>query len=226
MIAAIDGACKRNGKPDCYSSGVAFIQTDAGEMFYKARFETESTNQRGEINGLLLALEVAAKDERIDMDEDIIILTDSEYLHNTVAYGWVAKWAANNWQGSAGRVKNSDLWDSAYKLIKQLNRNRERIFMQWTKGHLLPYRESLVTQSLIADPSGIDLYGRISVVANRPSEKNRIAADFNFNREKHEKSELPQQLAVEWVVLNTTADCLASFVVRTADAVLTEKGEK
>ena len=55
MLIAIDGACKRNGEPDCFSTGVAWFITDTGDMFFKAACETQSTSQRGELSGAELA---------------------------------------------------------------------------------------------------------------------------------------------------------------------------
>ena len=78
MLIAIDGACKRNGEPDCFSTGVAWFITDTSDMFFKAACETQSTSQRGELSGLLEALKYAT--ENAAEDEDVIIVTESEYM--------------------------------------------------------------------------------------------------------------------------------------------------
>ena len=212
MLIAIDGACKRNGEPTCSSSGVAWIQTEDGQFLFKSRFETCSTNQRGEINGLLEALIYAVKNAT--PDEDIIIVTDSEYLHNTVAYEWYAKWKSNNWIGSVGLVKNADMWKKISSLLEALN---GRVFMQWTKGHLMAYTPGNINQAMQADPTGVELYTRIMSVANRDSERSRIIADFLRQRIEHDKSTVPDALAIDWVIANTVADCIASYVVRIMD---------
>ena len=94
MLIAIDGACKRNGEPDCFSTGVAWFITDTGDMFFKAACETQSTSQRGELSGLLEALKYAT--ENAAEDEDVIIVTDSEYMFNSVDKEWCLKWRAGS----------------------------------------------------------------------------------------------------------------------------------
>ena len=218
MLIAIDGACKRNGDPTCSSAGVAWIETEAGEFVYKAKFETGSTSQRGEVNGLLVALKYAV--ENASPEEDIIIVTDSEYLYNTVTLEWVKKWQANNWTGATGKVKNSDLWAIAWNYLTNLNRQQERVFMQWTKGHLIHYTPGNIKQAMRDDPLGIELYTRISSIANRGSERSRIIKDFIRERSEHDKESPPDDIALEWVISNTVADCLATYIVQAMDNLI------
>lgn len=215
MLIAVDGACKRNGLPTCSSSGVAWIQTEEGDYLFRSRFETCSTNQRGEINGLYEALKYAS--EHAKEDEDIIIITDSEYLHNTVALDWVGKWARNNWIGATGPVKNPDMWSNVYKLLQDINLHHERVFMQWTKGHLMAYTPGNINQAMAVDPEGIELFSRITTIANRESERSRIISEFMRERREHEKATIPGDVALEWVIANTVADCIASYIVRVMD---------
>ena len=123
MLIATDGACKRNGQPTCSSVGVAWIQTDTGDMLFKSKFETCSTSQRGEINGLLEALQYAVQNAAAN--EDIIIITDSEYLYNTVSLDWCFKWRAANWRTGSGEIaKNADLWAIACMLLDELGEKK------------------------------------------------------------------------------------------------------
>lgn len=218
MLVAIDGACKRNGQETCSSTGVAWIQTESGDMLFNARFEQCSTSQRGEINGLVAALLYAQQYAR--PDEDIIIVTDSEYLHNTVMLDWAMKWRANNWIGSQGTtVKNHDMWNVVCDLLDTINIHSERVFMQWTKGHLISYTPSNVKKAMKTDPTGIELYSRIMAIANRPSEHDRIICDFIYNRKEHGKPCPPPEVCLEWAIINTIADCLATYVETTMDAL-------
>jgi ribonuclease HI len=220
MLIAIDGACKRNGTPECMSCGVAWIQTEKGDMLFVANVEaTGSTNQRGEINGLLEALKYAV--QHAGPDEDIVIITDSEYLHNTVMLEWYIKWHHNNWHGATGPVKNADLWSEVYDLLFKLNNPVERVFMQWTKGHLIHYTPGNTKKAMVADPSGVELHMRISSIANRESERGRIISDFTRQRLEHDRVEVDKDTALAWVIANTVADCLASFIVKT----LNEQGK-
>ncbi len=217
MLIATDGACKRNGKPDCLSVGAAWIQTEQGDFRVRTKIEkTGSTSQRGEINGLLKALEYA-KDNRTP-DEMIVIITDSMYLHNTVEKQWLQRWVHNGWKSTTGDVKNRDLWEIILGYINEIG--QENIAMQWTRGHLISYSPGKVKRALNTDPSGIELYARIHAIALRPFEQTRIAADVNANRHAAEHMTLPLEIAVVYAVMNATADCLATYIANEANAIL------
>lgn len=217
MLISTDGACKRNGTPECCSAGVAWVQTDAGEMYFKSKYETQSTNQRGEINGLILALEEAYS--KAAQDEVIVIVTDSEYLYNTIELGWSFKWEAAHWNGAAGPVKNADMWCTVNALLRAINRDEERVFMQWTKGHLFSYSTGNIKRAMCEDPSGVELFSRISSVAMRTSERERIINDFLANIKDHDKAAPPREECLTRCIANVMADCLASYIVRTMDNI-------
>lgn len=212
MIISTDGACKWGGTPECVSCGVAFIQTVDDNMLFKALVEDASTSQRGELNGLILALEYAV--ENLDY-EDTIIITDSEYLYNSVMKEWCFKWRQNNWQGSTGIVKNVDKWERITELLDKLGPSN--VFLQWTKGHLISnLSPSLVKRIMNTDNTGLQLYSNIQSFANRPSDKQRIADELNKHRVEHGLHKLPDDTAIEWVSMNVMADLLAGYIKDTA----------
>lgn len=216
MIIATDGACKRNGDPTCASIGVAWVLDD-DKMQFKATFESESTSQRGELNGLLQALIFA--EENMDADDSLSIITDSEYLFNTIEKDWVHRWARQNWVGATGPVKNQDLWEQILMLLDS-DKLMDNVFMQWTKGHLISYTPANVRRAMRDDPSGLELYTRIMSVARRPADMPRIIKDFQYNRVQHHLSMVSADYALEWAVANTMADCLASYLVSVFDDLL------
>lgn len=214
MLIATDGACKRLGKPDCTSTGVAWIVPEDGKVCFKVGFEQNSTSQRGEINGLLKALQYAVKNLRTD--EDLIIITDSEYLLNTVSLDWCFKWRADGWRtGSGEQAKNKDMWEDVCELLMSIG--KDRVYMQWTKGHLMHYTPGLVKISMKTDQTGVDLYSKILTMVNRPSERGRIVKEFNDNRVTHEQHALPEDTAIEFVVANVMADLLAGYIQTVLD---------
>lgn len=215
MLIAIDGACKRNGEPTCVSAGVAWIQTEQGDFLFKAKFEHQSTSQRGELNGLTEALEYAA--ENVTDDEVVIIITDSEYLYNSVMLGWSLKWEQQAWVGATGEVKNVDMWQHINDLLRQLD---GKVFLQWTKGHLISYTPGNVKKAMAYDETGVELMTRITAIANRPYDKQRIIKDFNQHRREHGHIITPDNMSFDWAVANTVADCLAMYLVRTFDDLL------
>lgn len=215
MQIAIDGACKRNGEPTCVSMGVAWIQTEQGDFLFKSKFEHQSTSQRGELNGLTEALEYAVANA--EEDEDIIIITDSEYMYNTVALGWSLKWERQAWVGATGEVKNVDMWKHVNELLHKLD---GRVFMQWTKGHLISYTPGNIKKAMMYDETGVELMTRIVAMASRPYDKQRIINDFNRHRKDHGHLSPPDDIAFDWAVANTVADSLASYLVKTLDDLL------
>lgn len=53
---------------------------------------------------------------------DVEIYSDSAYVINAFNQGWIYNWLKNNWQTSGKEtVKNKELWQELYNLIKQHN---------------------------------------------------------------------------------------------------------
>ena len=212
ILIAIDGACKRNGQPDCISVGAAWIQTEDGKLLFKSKLETCSTSQRGELNGLLEALRYAVG--QASPTEDIILITDSEYIYNTVALSWCFKWRDNGWTNADGNeTKNTDMWTEVCQLLDALNNPVERVFIEWTKGHCVHYTPGNTKMAMRIDPSGIELYTRISTIAHMPANMDNIIAKFLTERREHDKPAVPREVALEWAIANATVDCIASYVV-------------
>lgn len=224
MIIAIDGACKRNGDPTCSAVGVAWIETEDGNLLFKAFFETGSTNQRGEIYGLIEALLYAVNN--IKYREDVIIITDSQYLADAINKDWCFKWRDNGWTNADGQpTKNAQLWDKVCRLIMHLSNNESMIFVEWTKGHLMSYTPGNTKKALLADPTGIELNLRIAAMANIPANKVMIVNKFADERKKHDQFPLPNNVALDWVIRNTVADRLAHYIVNEFDKQIIEKEE-
>lgn len=155
----------------------------------------------------------------MDADDSLSIITDSEYLFNTIEKDWVHRWARQNWVGATGPVKNQDLWEQILMLLDS-DKLMDNVFMQWTKGHLISYTPANVRRAMRDDPSGLELYTRIMSVARRPADMPRIIKDFQYNRVQHHLSMVSADYALEWAVANTMADCLASYLVSVFDDLL------
>ena len=148
LTISIDGACRRNGKPSCVSSGGVFIMHPSGEMETHAVYEHGSTNQRGELFALLTALEYLA-----NANVEACIITDSEYIFNAMTKQWYVNWPYNNWLTAAGEpVKNSDIW----KKIGSVELN-EPVHFYHIKGHCIPFGKVTATKMLDADHTGASL---------------------------------------------------------------------
>lgn len=211
MLIGIDGACKWGGTPECVSCGVAFVVREDGHMEYKSIVEDASTSQRGELNGLICALTYAK--ENCTEDKNIVIVTDSEYLYNSVEKEWYSKWKRNNWVGASGPVANVDKWISICDLLEALETADAAVAMQWTKGHLISGLTPGMVKSIMRnDPTGIALYSNIQTLATRVPTKERLVKEFNDKRLKQGCHTLPEEFVIEQVCMNVTADLLAGYI--------------
>lgn len=158
IIIAIDGASRRPGTPECIAVGacvVRDIQTSK-VITHGAVAEFQSSSQRGEILGLILALEQCLNQEY----ETCYILTDSEYVFNTVDKEWYRNWANKRWKTvDGGDVKNKDLWESVMGLMDALE-DRDIVYYH-IKGHVIPFGKATARNLTEKDPTLQLLYKEI-----------------------------------------------------------------
>lgn len=124
-IYYIDGACKRNGKPDCLASWAVCAEYDAS-LEARGLVEESPSNNSAELTAAIRACEIA-KDKN---QTEITIVTDSRYLHSAVTQ-WIEKWTSNDWQDHKRKqVINTDLF-------KRLIEAKKDLKIEWlhVKGH-------------------------------------------------------------------------------------------
>lgn len=211
VIVSIDGACRRNGKPDCLSTGVAFVKQ--GDTFSTSYvMEMGSTNQRGEIKALIQALKEAKM-----LQQDIILITDSEYVFNTVKKSWVQNWRNKGWiTGSGTPVKNQDLWE---EIVVMLDEFEHEIVPFHIKGHLFPFGKVAAADLIKRDPTGEFLYRTIyqRVTSQWDSRQEGIQHALELYRRNNEH-EPPLESFVEIIVCNTVSDLMAGYWVEQLDS--------
>ena len=219
-VISIDGACRRNGKPDCVSAGGVFIQQFVdGECLYTDLMycsEFNSTNQRGEIKALSSAL--AWIDMQCSWGESVQIITDSEYIFNTMTKEWFIGWESRNWLTAAGEpVKNADLWKSIYELHKQCS--NIDINYYHIKGHCISFGKVTANRLLDEDDSGSKLLQEIykkydaSLATKQDTFENAQELSYRNNGFR-----LPDDIFRRFVVANTMADAIATKEVDAADS--------
>ena len=208
---AIDGACRRNGKPDCVSAGACFILVeDKGieQGFVVSTHEVESTSQRGELYGLLLAMENV-----VSHPMDTVIITDSEYLFNTVTKEWVERWKATGWLTAEGNpVKNQDLWEQIWSVYSSI---KEHVTMFHIKGHLLSVGIKKYHDLMYADVTGYSLYKWVrdnKTIREDRLEHALVLSDTNNGF----KPDLP--LLQKFAAMNVTVDAAANLCVENYEA--------
>lgn len=211
IVASIDGACRRNGRPDCTSAGGVFILHPTGETEVLSAYEYRSTNQRGELLALLKAL-----DYIVAAEQEAQVVTDSEYIFNAMTKQWYDSWMKKGWvTSSGGEVKNKDIWLEIYKVMA---RAAEDIHFYHIKGHCISVGKVTASKLLDMDRTGTRLRHAATHKFDESLDKKRDV--FNAAQELSEKNngfKLPPDVFKLFVVINTVADAIATKVVEAAD---------
>jgi len=116
-----DGSCL--GNPG--NGGWAFLMQDGDKFTAKSGFQKETTNNQMELTAAIEALNynIVRKDE-------IILITDSNYVKNGISE-WIKNWKKNNWKtATKSNVKNRNLWEKLDELNSKLN-----VKWEWVKAH-------------------------------------------------------------------------------------------
>lgn len=118
-----DGACSPN--PGLGGWGAVLLSEQFGARKEISGAEAETTNNRMELTAAIRALETLKRPCVVEL------FTDSQYVRNAFAEGWLDKWQRNGWK-SAGRkpVLNEDLW----RRLLELGAVHE-IRWHWVRGH-------------------------------------------------------------------------------------------
>lgn len=218
LSISIDGSCKRNGQPNCVSAGGVFMiavpdNTDPAAATVAAyhtisAIAKESTNQRGELLALLLALEYIADAQT----RDVQIITDSEYIYNAINNEWYANWQRKGWLTAAGEpVKNRDMWEKAAELLSMIHATETELVVYHIKGHCIPFGKVTAEALLHKDPSGKALYYSVlekydSIQHLKQDTLDQARALFLRNN----KFELSDELLRLFVARNIVADIVAT----------------
>lgn len=216
---AIDGACRGNGKPECVSAGGVFIfdvNTDKTRIL--TAFESHSTSQRGELIALQLAM-----NEVYDSRVGACIITDSEYIFNTMAKEWYKGWESRSWRtATLGSVKNVDLWKSIAKLADRCYAEDIGVTFYYIKGHCISFGKKTASTLLSTDETGMSLY-RAVVDKYQQTHNSKLEAliDAQELSEKNNGYALPGNILQNFVVMNTVADAIATRCVESVASLFT-----
>lgn len=225
LVISIDGACRRNGKPDCVASGAVFIkQYDEYNNLVAtcplSMWELKSTNQRGELLALLKALDYIYASE-----QHAQIITDSEYIFNAMTKDWFVGWESRGWKTAMYEpVKNSDIWKSIKQVYdKCINDKNLEVLFYHIKGHCIPFGKVTANTLLDKDTSGMTLlnevYKKYDKVASTPK-REQLLCSANELSLKNNGYTLSDALLRDFVVANTVADAIATKCVDIADSLL------
>lgn len=221
LVMAIDGACRRNGKPDCVASGGVFIEQrdEHGLQCTKllSNYETCSTNQRGELLALITALDYAWS-----AHQPTQIITDSEYIFNAMTKEWFVGWESRDWlTASYEPVKNSDLWREIKAVYDKCRFADIDIIFYHIKGHCISFGKVTANTLLSKDSTGKllldEVYKKYDATASLKADKLRDANELSI---KNNGFWLEPEVLRHFVVINTMADAIATKCVDAADALM------
>lgn len=216
---AIDGACRRNGKPDCVSAGGLLLQRFSDEGVLESSFtigvtEKKSTNQRGEMLALIKALSILV--DVCGLDDEATIVTDSEYLFNAMTKGWVSSWEAKGYKTAEGNdVKNQDLWRKIYILSQEIV---GPVQFYHIKGHLIPFGKVTGEKLLNYDPTAqvfCEAFGE-NYTAKLPTKADEFIKANELSTRNNGFPFDPETMK-EFVTINAVADFVAGIYVARAD---------
>lgn len=112
-----DGACSGNPGP----GGFGAILVYKGKEKIIAQGYAHTTNNRMELMAVIAGLE-----QLKTPGWNVVVVTDSKYVSDAINLRWIQGWVKKGW----AKVKNPDLWQRLYSLLKQ-----HQVKFQWVKGH-------------------------------------------------------------------------------------------
>ena len=115
-----DGSCEGNPGP----GGWAAIIINNSKKEEICGGERLTTNNRMEITAVMEALKLVQTETKLSL------FTDSQLVVNTFMT-WAANWEKLGWVRKTGPIKNLDLVQNTYKLIKKL----PDVELQWIPAH-------------------------------------------------------------------------------------------
>ena len=120
VVIFTDGACLGNPGPGGYG---AILQYGEHRRELSGGYR-RTTNNRMELTAAIKALEA------LKQHCDVTLVSDSEYVVNSIAKGWARNWAAKQWRRKGGVVPNWELWERLLELTE-----RHELRVQWVEGH-------------------------------------------------------------------------------------------
>ena len=121
VIIYTDGSSRGNPGPGGYGaillSGKHVKEQSGG---YK-----KTTNNRMELMAVIVAIEA------LRMPSEVEVFSDSKYVINAMAKGWMHGWRQRGWAKADKKpLKNVDLWRRVYDAIQS-----HEVTWTWVKGH-------------------------------------------------------------------------------------------
>lgn len=168
----------------------------------------------------MLAL-LTAIDYVYDSKQSAQVITDSEYLFNTMTKNWCGNWANKGWITSTGEpVKNKDIWlQIKHAHDRCLAEGIELIFYH-VKGHAIPFGKVTAQRLLAEDSSGMSLYNAVKQKYHKVKDEKDVYGKVAELSEKNNGFVPEGEILERFVVTNVVADAVATMCVEAADALV------
>lgn len=150
VIIYTDGSSRGNPGPGGY--GVILHLNHTQHFKELSQGYRKTTNNRMELLAVIVGLEALTKEGL-----DVLVVSDSKYVVDSVTKGWVFGWEKKGFLGK----KNPDLW---IRFLKAYRKHRVKI--QWVKGH-----------------NNHPMNERCDVLAVEASKNNRLLIDTGYEEE-------------------------------------------
>jgi ribonuclease HI len=120
VIIHTDGACSGNPGPGGWGAILAY----GDKVKEISGGEANTTNNRMELMGAIMALETLTRPSLVELH------TDSQYLRDGISK-WIHGWKRNGWKTADKKpVKNMELWQRLDAAL-----HRHEVSWHWVKGH-------------------------------------------------------------------------------------------
>lgn len=143
IIIYTDGAAEPNPGPGGY--GVVLL-TDGNRKELSGGFKL-TTNNRMELLAVIAGLEA------LTQPTTAIVISDSQYVVDSIQKGYVSRWKRNGWRlVSKKRAKNVDLWERFLNVA-----GKHKVTFKWVKGHAGTPENERCDQLAVAATKGANL---------------------------------------------------------------------
>lgn len=121
-----DGACSANGRVGARGGWAAILRVPGCPERVLTGGEAPSTNNRMELIAAIEGLRAAPD------GADVELVTDSSYVANAIAKGWLDAWRRRGWRTADKKpVANRELWEELLAEMARMTRVRARL----VRGH-------------------------------------------------------------------------------------------
>jgi len=127
-----DGSCVKKG--NCSKASYGYYMTIDNEIYEDYRLlDGEKTNNKAEISGIILALEML--NEFVQENDKVSIYSDSEYTIKSLTE-WIINWKKNGWKTANKKpVKNVELIKKMDELYESVTSKCHNIEIKHIMAH-------------------------------------------------------------------------------------------